>query len=203
MAVNDSFEMENQKRSQSTSKIISKKSSKSIQGKSSRRRKSLLALVSPDDVTEGALQVWRALPSRIRGDPSLAPFQLENERVRGQAQDDNLSADSIELDGHDRGNDFIHIHVTDEDGVDKPLDDFSPTRNNSSVSNVTMYTNNTSSHSMKVDQNPWHTHGKLIFLFSVWFLSMAFMATESEKKIHHKLLSIDGSDVKREFILFA
>lgn len=48
-----------------------------------RRKSSILALVSPDDVTEGTLQVWRTLPSKIRQDPSLLPFQVENERVNG------------------------------------------------------------------------------------------------------------------------
>lgn len=48
-----------------------------------RRKSSILALISPDDVNEGTLQVWRTLPSKIRHDPSLAPFQVENERVNG------------------------------------------------------------------------------------------------------------------------
>lgn len=48
-----------------------------------RRKSSLLALVSPDDVNEGTLEVWRTLPSKIRQDPSLLPFQVENERVNG------------------------------------------------------------------------------------------------------------------------
>lgn len=56
---------------------------KNIQNKSVQRRRSLLTLVSPDDVNEGTLQIWRSLPSKIRQDPSLAPFQLENERVHG------------------------------------------------------------------------------------------------------------------------
>lgn len=51
--------------------------------KSGGRRRSILTLISPDDVTEGTLQVWRSLPQKIRQDPSLAPFQLENERVHG------------------------------------------------------------------------------------------------------------------------
>lgn len=57
---------------------------KSYQTKSVQRRRSLLTLISPDDVTEGTLQVWRSLPSKIRQDPSLAPFQVENERVHGK-----------------------------------------------------------------------------------------------------------------------
>ena len=35
------------------------------------------------EVTEGALQIWRALPERIRQDPSLATFRQENERLHG------------------------------------------------------------------------------------------------------------------------
>lgn len=35
------------------------------------------------EVTEGALQVWRALPERIRQDPSLASFRQEHERLHG------------------------------------------------------------------------------------------------------------------------
>lgn len=56
---------------------------KGIHTKSVQRRRSLLTLISPDDVTEGTLQVWRSLPPKIRQDPSLAPFQVENERVHG------------------------------------------------------------------------------------------------------------------------
>lgn len=52
--------------------------------KSIPRRRSLLTLISPDDITEGTLQVWRTLPSKIRQDPSLAPFQVEHERVHGK-----------------------------------------------------------------------------------------------------------------------
>lgn len=36
------------------------------------------------EVTEGALQVWRALPERIRQDPSLASFRQEHERLHGK-----------------------------------------------------------------------------------------------------------------------
>lgn len=47
------------------------------------RRKSLFNLVAPNQVTEQSLQVWRALPAQIRQDPSLASFQIENERLHG------------------------------------------------------------------------------------------------------------------------
>lgn len=40
--------------------------------------------VSPDEINEGTLKIWRSLPLKIRQDPSLAPFQQENERVHGK-----------------------------------------------------------------------------------------------------------------------
>lgn len=40
--------------------------------------------VSLSEVTEGALQVWRALPEKIRQDPSLASFRQEHERLHGE-----------------------------------------------------------------------------------------------------------------------
>lgn len=68
-------------------------------------------------------------------------------------------------------------------------------RKSSSTTNISNPTNS-SMHSLKSDQNPWRKHSKLIFLFLTWFASMAFMMTESEKKIHHKLLSIDDANTK-------
>lgn len=51
--------------------------------KTTLRRKSLFSLISPSDVTEGSLQVWRGLPKKIRHDPSLASFQMEHDRLHG------------------------------------------------------------------------------------------------------------------------
>lgn len=45
------------------------------------RRKSLFSLISPSDVTEDSLDVWRHLPSKIRHDPSMVSFQLEEEKL--------------------------------------------------------------------------------------------------------------------------
>lgn len=54
----------------------------------------------------------------------------------------------------------------------------------------------TKNSSKRQDSNPWHKHSKIIFLLLAWFCSMAFMTTEHEKKIHHKLLSIDNFDTR-------
>ena len=48
-----------------------------------RRRSSQNLAVKPDQVNEQSLQVWRALPAEIRHDPSMASFQMENERLHG------------------------------------------------------------------------------------------------------------------------
>lgn len=38
-------------------------------------------------LTEQTLQVWRALPAEIRHDPSMASFQMENERIHGEQEE--------------------------------------------------------------------------------------------------------------------
>ncbi|XP_068141604.1 P protein [Drosophila tropicalis] len=55
--------------------------------------------VSPDQVTEQSLQVWRALPAEIRHDPSMASFQMENERIHGSTG--GISQDNDEEDDDD------------------------------------------------------------------------------------------------------
>lgn len=52
--------------------------------KKTERSKSVYSVVSLSEVTEGALQVWRALPETIRQDPSLASFRQEHERQIGE-----------------------------------------------------------------------------------------------------------------------
>ena len=49
------------------------------------KNKHSYSLVSLSEVTEGALQVWRALPEKIRQDPSLASFRQEHERLHGES----------------------------------------------------------------------------------------------------------------------
>lgn len=48
------------------------------------RSGSKYSLISLSEVTEGALQIWRSLPEKIRQDPSLASFRQENERLHGK-----------------------------------------------------------------------------------------------------------------------
>lgn len=84
----------------------------------------------PNEVTEGALQVWRTLPERIRQDPSLASFRQEHERLHGDV--DQLHAEESELrvqNGHHEETALanqpftqIGINVTNEAGQVRVLD---------------------------------------------------------------------------------
>lgn len=47
---------------------------------SPKQRNKSYSVVSLSEVTEGSLQVWRALPEKIRQDPSLASFRQEHDR---------------------------------------------------------------------------------------------------------------------------
>lgn len=95
---------------------------------------------------------------------------------------------------------LIHIHVTNEDGVEEVIEDITTARKGSSLTNISHISNHTSpNHSVKDNANPWHKHSKVIFLLLTWFCSMAFMTTESEKKIHHKLLSINEFESKSKW----
>lgn len=44
------------------------------------------SVVSLSDVTEESLEVWRALPEKIRHDPSLASFRKKNEKLLGEGE---------------------------------------------------------------------------------------------------------------------
>lgn len=55
-----------------------------IKNKKYNQRPSIVSnysVVSLSDVTEESLEVWRALPEKIRQDPSLASFRKKDERI--------------------------------------------------------------------------------------------------------------------------
>lgn len=61
-----------------------KRKSKPKKAKPPTTKKRNFSIVSLSEVTEGALQIWRTLPEKIRQDPSLASFRQENERIHGE-----------------------------------------------------------------------------------------------------------------------
>lgn len=63
----------------------SKKTARFSKKKAPAHRPSIVSnysVVSLSDVTEESLEVWRALPEKIRQDPSLASFRRKNEKVQ-------------------------------------------------------------------------------------------------------------------------
>lgn len=63
-------------------KIKSSSPSKGIELQ--RRRSSQNLVVPPGQVTKQSLEVWRALPTQIRHDPSMVSFRMEDERLHGE-----------------------------------------------------------------------------------------------------------------------
>lgn len=112
------------KRLQATPSI--KQASQQIQTKAPHRRKSLFSLISTNDVTEGSLKIWRALPSIIRHDPSLVSFQLEHNRLHGDELDGDDQENVTEMNGEcstaRNQPEFIHINVTNEFGIDQNIE---------------------------------------------------------------------------------
>lgn len=49
-----------------------------------KKSQSTYSIVSASDVTEGAIEIWRGLPKVIRGDPSLASFRQQHEKLHGK-----------------------------------------------------------------------------------------------------------------------
>uniref|UniRef100_A0A1A9UPJ9 Citrate transporter-like domain-containing protein n=1 Tax=Glossina austeni TaxID=7395 RepID=A0A1A9UPJ9_GLOAU len=76
------------------------------------------------ELTEGALQVWRALPERIRQDPSLASFRQEHERLHGYEPTDVDPLPSDDVDERSQNNGGVDADlVNDNDCLDhKPSD---------------------------------------------------------------------------------
>uniref|UniRef100_A0A1A9WKM9 Citrate transporter-like domain-containing protein n=1 Tax=Glossina brevipalpis TaxID=37001 RepID=A0A1A9WKM9_9MUSC len=67
-----------------------------------------------DEVTEGALQVWRALPERIRQDPSLASFRQEHERLHGYEPTDVDPLPSDDVDDRSQNNEEVEADLVDD-----------------------------------------------------------------------------------------
>lgn len=52
-----------------------------------RKAGSTYSIVPSSELTEGALEVWRALPEIIRDDPSLASFREQHFKLHGKCGD--------------------------------------------------------------------------------------------------------------------
>lgn len=91
--------------------------------------KNSLQYVQKNEVTEGALQVWRTLPERIRHDPSLASFRQEHERLHGDIlfDEDPLPTEDVVTTPTSETNNgpplpMITINITNELGQVKDVE---------------------------------------------------------------------------------
>lgn len=80
----DSFEFELEPNSGRKKRERERRNEKQKPKDSKAKTKRKYSIISLSEVTEGALQIWRTLPEKIRQDPSLASFRQENERIHGE-----------------------------------------------------------------------------------------------------------------------
>ncbi|KPU74378.1 uncharacterized protein Dana_GF21545, isoform B [Drosophila ananassae] len=153
-----------------------------------------------DEVTEGALQVWRTLPERIRQDPSLASFRQEHERLHGDV--DPLPAEDgdgrIENGHHEETAMATHaftqigINVTNEAGQVRVLDGRDLENNNED------------------QHDEAETHGKSLIrkyliwfkiavLLVVWCVFTAFLMSNNEHVDQLSLISVPRNSSPRVF----
>ncbi|XP_037957755.1 P protein isoform X2 [Teleopsis dalmanni] len=147
------------------------------------------------EVTEGALQVWRALPERIRQDPSLASFRQEHERLHGGYEPpdvDPLPSEDVD-ENEEKGKNSnvfsqIGINVTNEMGQVRIL-------NGRDVeNNAEDQPDDTDGHSSKAKNYlKWL---KISILLVVWCVFTAFLMSTNEHVDELKLITVPkkGSD---------
>ncbi|EDW04222.1 GH10103 [Drosophila grimshawi] len=68
-------------------------------------------------VTEQSLQVWRTLPAEIRHDPSMASFQMENERIHGSTACNSEAEPEPEAEAAEHDIDLGAIDLEPEEDV--------------------------------------------------------------------------------------
>ncbi|XP_075152123.1 OCA2 melanosomal transmembrane protein hoepel1 isoform X1 [Haematobia irritans] len=168
------------------------------------------------EVTEGALQVWRALPERIRQDPSLASFRQEHERLHGYEPPDVDPLPNDDVDEHDHNNGKIvdggggviicgsghdknssvfspiGINVTNEMGQVRILDGRDVENNNEDQQDETEH----HGHSTVKKYLIWF---KIAILLVVWGVFTAFLMSTNEHVDELKLISIPKNGTERVF----
>ncbi|ALC40049.1 hoe1 [Drosophila busckii] len=149
------------------------------------------------EVTEGALQVWRTLPERIRQDPSLASFQQEHERLHGDVEplptEDAIAEQ--ERNGHKESARIftqIGINVTNETGQVHVLDGRDLENNNDDQQDeVDVYCKN--------NLKKYLIWFKITILLVVWGVFTAFLMSNTEHVDQLSLLSVPKNGSTRVF----
>ncbi|XP_055837397.1 P protein isoform X2 [Episyrphus balteatus] len=169
------------------------------------RRTSLLS----DEVTEGALQIWRTLPEKIRQDPSLASFRQEHERLHaGEALQDEDPLPSEDMNALDEAtiqhnnnsidpNAPIRINITNELGQMHGIDGRGHNTKIEHSHQIDDMMDTTHDHKKK----KWPKWTKIIILLIVWGLFTGFLMTTNEKVVERKLLSVPPAQIPKDFIV--
>uniref|UniRef100_A0A336LQF6 CSON000900 protein n=1 Tax=Culicoides sonorensis TaxID=179676 RepID=A0A336LQF6_CULSO len=156
------------------------------------RSKSNYSLISLSEVTEGALQIWRSLPEKIRQDPSLASFRQENERIHGPEhdadplpnEDNSISDDHASTDGQS-----IKINVTNELGETITKEDKQYDASKGEHDDTDAITGH---------KKPHKLFGliKMCILLAVWCLFTLFLMKNNEKELSYRQMSIPSEEDK-------
>ncbi|KAH8297980.1 hypothetical protein KR018_003453 [Drosophila ironensis] len=152
------------------------------------------------EVTEGALQVWRTLPERIRQDPSLASFRQEHERLHGDV--DPLPAEDgdgrIENGHHEETAMATHaftqigINVTNEAGQVRVLDGRDLENNNDDQHDEA------EPHAKSLIRK-YLIWFKIAVLLVVWCVFTAFLMSNNEHVDQLSLISVPRNSSPRVF----
>lgn len=170
-----------------------------------RRRRSLFNLVDPNQITEQSLQVWRELPEQIRQDPSLASFQIENDRLNGSSTPNGdryvSSGDEIEsvLNDVKDGPEYIDLKI------------YKPKAQLTNCS-CEQKSPNCENHNSIIDSQPFNESDKSqrqvqkekmikkVCLLIFWFMSTMTLLTTHEKHLISKQISIPEYEDKLYFL---
>ncbi|XP_067624345.1 P protein-like isoform X2 [Eurosta solidaginis] len=168
------------------------------------------SLMTPGQVTEQTLQVWRALPPQIRHDPSMVSFQMENERLHGSTvvtddESGNLHDESSYEDEHSfAGSEYISMrklqkpHNVGDGGtdVDCTLSDIENTTNDKSNSVVTRVVAKQKSKERRRREQLIKRGGLLVF----WLFAAIVLMIFEEKHLLEKTLAVPQNKTKN-FVL--
>ncbi|KAL9922888.1 OCA2 melanosomal transmembrane protein hoepel1 isoform 2-T2 [Glossina fuscipes fuscipes] len=167
------------------------------------------------EVTQGALQVWRGLPERIRQDPSLASFRQEHERVHGYEPTDVDPLPSDDVDERSQNNGVVDADlVNDNDCLDhKPSDNvkkfnaFNITNemgqmrilDGREVENNNDDQQDDPEQSVTSKVKKYLIWFKISVLLVVWMVFTAFLMSTNEHVDVLKLISIPANGAKKLF----
>ncbi|XP_022226719.1 P protein [Drosophila obscura] len=161
-----------------------------------------------------SLQVWRALPAEIRHDPSMASFQMENERIHGAsegASDENDEGNNggriqDEPGSSFAGSDFLDIK-TKPGQEENPTDDeattthsdHDPANGPGNAKSLARRIHHKSTRSK--EQRQWDKLWKRLGLLFFWLLAAVVLISVGEKHLLEKTLDVPQGEHGKFFTL--